>query len=599
MKKRLVVTLCVGLGLFLLFFKNEISAFLWPSYILENEEQAPAQIKKIVEQLNLKAKDGLRYRIYTAGFFDDDNIPYILEEDKNTKKIMWLGGRKVSLNSQIKHFDYIFVTYPDLVDELKEYGIKSFYVPLFVEESKPIALDNQVIVIGHPLLVEQMLDKYLLPYEQYDWKMVYDKPNLIEKAGVIFVENPLQVIKRYDVPQVLLKAAISGIPMVGHWEGGGTKSVLYTFNDNIFFYMYDDDLSYLVKQIKEKQIKEIKIKALQNKKFVKREFSLERIVQKISHIILGKDEQNIYDNKGGITLNISSMVGAYGAGDYWVAKDIENYLKEENKYHVDLSFSNSTYDYPNDVYIRMRGQIMPDDAKAQGKVNILYQIYPDRFSPSEEVYWQNLYQAMQGNDAFISASEKIAKVMAEKGINSFYLPQFTNPQRFFYEYDENLATQVLFVGNYHFNRQGILWAWEEGVPITIYGDMYPKGVAKKKYVDNRELHKYYSSAKIVLNDTLPIMRHFGFISNRIFDATATGTLVISDYMPEIEKIYGDAVPMYKSKEELIFLVRYYLTHEKERLYLAKKAQQITLQKYTIQKAMRSLNQIVEKINKEK
>ena len=92
------------------------------------------------------------------------------------------------------------------------------------------------------------------------------------------------------------------------------------------------------------------------------------------------------------------------------------------------------------------------------------------------------------------------------------------------------------------------------------------------------------------------MKEYGFISNRIFDASACETLVISDYMPEIEEIYGDTVPMYKSKEELIELVKYYLddAHEKERKDKAKRAREITIRNFTSEKAAQSFHNIIQK-----
>ena len=90
------------------------------------------------------------------------------------------------------------------------------------------------------------------------------------------------------------------------------------------------------------------------------------------------------------------------------------------------------------------------------------------------------------------------------------------------------------------------------------------------------------------------MKKYGCISNRIFDATACETLVISDYMPEIEEIYGDTVPMYKTKEELIELVKYYLddANEQERKDKAKRAREITLKNFTSDKAALKFHQII-------
>jgi spore maturation protein CgeB len=108
----------------------------------------------------------------------------------------------------------------------------------------------------------------------------------------------------------------------------------------------------------------------------------------------------------------------------------------------------------------------------------------------------------------------------------------------------------------------------------------PDNMYKGQYVPNEILNQYYSSAKIVLNDHRPDMKKHGFINNRIYDAKASGTLVISDYIKEIDDIYKGSVPMYQTKEELKHLLNYYLNNEEERQELAKKAQEITLKEFT-------------------
>jgi spore maturation protein CgeB len=50
------------------------------------------------------------------------------------------------------------------------------------------------------------------------------------------------------------------------------------------------------------------------------------------------------------------------------------------------------------------------------------------------------------------------------------------------------------------------------------------------------------------------MRTWGFVSNRLFDALACGTPVISDEVPEVAELFADSVPMYHEPGELRELV---------------------------------------------
>ena len=152
---------------------------------------------------------------------------------------------------------------------------------------------------------------------------------------------------------------------------------------------------------------------------------------------------------------------------------------------------------------------------------------------------------------------------------------------------------MLFVGRNAPYRRSAQTALENNLPVTIYGPNWGDD-AKDDFVNNNDLHKYYSSAKIVLNDSRYEMLTFGVISNRIFDATACGALVISDYMPEIEEIYGDSIPMWKTEKELVALIKYYLdpTHEDERLEKAQKAREITLKNFTAKQAAEKFEAII-------
>lgn len=204
----------------------------------------------------------------------------------------------------------------------------------------------------------------------------------------------------------------------------------------------------------------------------------------------------------------------------------------------------------------------------------------------------NLDDDWQNFDVIAVASPAYAAELNRAGIKAVYVPQFTNPEKFYPAPDPALASDILFVGSNWHDRTSLRYALEAGFTVAVYGynwqGIVPPEMYKAPYIANTELNRYYSSAKIVLNDHRPDMKDFGFVNNRIYDATAAGALVISDYMPEIETAYGDAVPMYKNKEELARLLEYYLAHEDERLALAAKARRITLEKFTNAAAARAV-----------
>jgi len=91
-----------------------------------------------------------------------------------------------------------------------------------------------------------------------------------------------------------------------------------------------------------------------------------------------------------------------------------------------------------------------------------------------------------------------------------------------------------------------------GLEPAIYGSGWEAFVDLKlirsSYVPNEDLAIVYSSIGVLLNDHWDDMRKNGFVSNRLFDALACETPVISDDMPEIATLFDGAVLTYEGGE---------------------------------------------------
>lgn len=300
-----------------------------------------------------------------------------------------------------------------------------------------------------------------------------------------------------------------------------------------------------------------------------------------------------------IIIKSTTNRGETNIGDYWIAEDFAEGFRKLG-HTVDIDYRGEyhrTHTPEPSLNLYMRGYTKFTPPYPQGK-NIVYVYYPmwhgatsaqkvDKAAlntrpPLPEN--ANLDDDWQNYDLIAVASASYTEELQKNGINAFYAPQFTNPEKFYPAPEEELKTDILFVGSNWHDRTSLRYAIESGFEVAVYGynwqGVVPDTMYKAPYIANDKLNRYYSSAKIVLNDHRPDMRQFGFVNNRIYDATAAGALVISDYMPEIEQAYGDTVPMYKSKEELAALLTYYLTHEEERRQKAAAARAITLKNFT-------------------
>jgi hypothetical protein len=93
----------------------------------------------------------------------------------------------------------------------------------------------------------------------------------------------------------------------------------------------------------------------------------------------------------------------------------------------------------------------------------------------------------------------------------------------------------------------------------------------------------YSSAKIVLADHWPDMREHGYISNRIYDALASGAMVLSDPVGGLEERFGGSVAVYRSREELRSQIDLLLGDEEGRRARARKGCEIVADTHTFER----------------
>lgn len=286
-------------------------------------------------------------------------------------------------------------------------------------------------------------------------------------------------------------------------------------------------------------------------------------------------------------------------GDFFLANDLKLGL-EKLGYIVEFRFREdykniNLGDAGNVIYFKgyYNWEKLPKDDNVNRKY-VLYLYYVEGLD----------FEILDEVDVVLSGSERlIAEVLHPRGVKSYFVSQFTNLDRFKDDEDESFYNEVLFVGSNHTaqGREVVDYAIKSGEKVSVYGKFWENvlepAVLKGQYIDNDELYKYYANAGVVLNDHREDMRYFGFISNRIYDVTASGGFVISDYLPEIEKIYGDSVVMYKGYDDFNKKLKYYLSNPAEREKLAKKAQKITRENFTNVIIAKKIDNILKNISK--
>ena len=258
-----------------------------------------------------------------------------------------------------------------------------------------------------------------------------------------------------------------------------------------------------------------------------------------------KDPQNLH---WALKTSVPAGPSGQGWGDLYFANEIAASLtKLGHTARVDFRNDVIHPDSANDdVVLVLRGveRIRPQ----AGAINLLWIIsHPSRISKHEVNSFDSVFAASN------SWSEQTSKRF---GLEVRSLLQATNPDKFNSTVaDPDTGEEILFLGNTRNEfRQIIRDCIESGISPAIYGKDWDQFVSKElikgSFVPNEDVAEMYRSAGVVLNDHWADMAKHGFLSNRLFDAVASGARVVSDDAVGVREIFGDSVAVYRTPSEL-------------------------------------------------
>ena len=292
----------------------------------------------------------------------------------------------------------------------------------------------------------------------------------------------------------------------------------------------------------------------------------------------------------GIRIAVPSWDVAPGWGDLHYARDLQRAL-ERTGHPTRLHLQPRWDSWPaarDDLAIHLLGRGVA--AKRPGRVEVMWHIsHPDAAS----------IDAYEAHDLVLVASDSFARWMASQ-VSIPVLPfhQATDPERF-HPGMTGPHHELLFVANSRGVRRHIL---EDLLPtdheLAVYGKAWtperldPRHVAGT-HVPNGEVGGYYASADIVLNDHWPDMQREGFLSNRLYDASAAGGFVISDGIEGIADEFDGGVVSYETPAELRELIDRFLADPAARADHAARARAAVLARHTFEQRVAELLRHVE------
>ena len=195
-----------------------------------------------------------------------------------------------------------------------------------------------------------------------------------------------------------------------------------------------------------------------------------------------------------------------------------------------------------------------------------------------------------------SFSKVTAQFFAEtKKFNATFLPFGAKPITNLITNIEkaNSEIDVLFVGSADLRRIFLLENIKD--VVTIYGNRWERNYPlmsdglKKTVTDEtvwgEQLQALLASAKIVININRTHFYGAGTgVNLRVFEALAAGAFLLTDYCDELTELFeiGKEIEVFRSNQELVEKVQYYLANPEKRFEIAKQGHERFLNSHTWQ-----------------
>lgn len=276
-------------------------------------------------------------------------------------------------------------------------------------------------------------------------------------------------------------------------------------------------------------------------------------------------------------------------GDYHYATSLAAAM-ERLGVHAIVDTADKWYSQPaqEDVVLVLRGRhaVRLDPAN----INLMWMIsHPERVRPDEYAGYDHIYVA----------SEIFRGRLADEGVvNLSCLHQATDVSLFqCHTTQSSRLPRGVFVGNSRREyRTMVKWGLVSGLPFDLYGGgwegVVPPQVFRGTYIHNADLPELYRSYALLFNDHWQTMRDSGFLSNRLFDASAVATPILTDEVAGLTQVFGDSIAVAKDVTHFRAQVADCLAHPDRWQDNARRAQDIVRNAHTMDHRASEILQMV-------
>lgn len=284
-----------------------------------------------------------------------------------------------------------------------------------------------------------------------------------------------------------------------------------------------------------------------------------------------------------VTIAVTATAISTPAGDFFTALELGEALHRLYGWEV-MFASMQTHQLPGtDVLVVMRHDYAIEKISEANPGLVTVAWVRNRVDQWLDTPHLQAYQLV-----FASSRKAVDHMREASGIEAILLPIAANAARFKPQpAAPEHASDVTFTGSYWGAEReaiGLQDLERERYRFAIYGHGWqdrPDWRANwRGAVPYAALPSIYNSAKIVLDDSHPVTRTWNSLNSRVFDALATGKLVLTNCRGGAEELFPDLLPAFDDEQQLQALLRHYLDHDEEREALAARLHREVLDKHT-------------------
>jgi GT2 family glycosyltransferase len=214
--------------------------------------------------------------------------------------------------------------------------------------------------------------------------------------------------------------------------------------------------------------------------------------------------------------------------------------------------------------------------------------------------WINQGSIRDYDIIWCASSKALDKIKQRTGAMVRPLYIATNPETFSPGPSKSEYTSdYCFTGSFYNAPRQIIFDLEPAslpYDFAVYGSNWEK-IQKfrdhhRGHIPYRDLADLYRSTKLVLDDANHTVKGWGSPNSRVFDALATGTLLITNDWQASCELFDGMLPSYSNREELNELISRYLGNDELRGELTRQLRDIVLARHTYENRARNVFDII-------